>query len=74
MERRKGLKNENYFGKINRWRIRVYDQHIGIVDGDGCTVLSMSGKRGDKRVWELAELIVSAVNEELSKRESKGEK
>ena len=45
------------------WTLSVYDRHIGIVDEQGCTVASISGERGDKRVWKNANMIIEAVNQ-----------
>jgi len=56
-------------GESRGWYIVIYEQHIGIVNGNGESVASVVGKRGNKRMWENANLIVKAVNKYL--RENK---
>ena len=40
------------------WKIHIYQGHIGIVDGEGGSVASLPGGRGNPQTWRHANIIV----------------
>lgn len=51
--------------KSKKWRMQIYSAHIGLIDGDGNSMVNIIGKRGDVKTWQTAEFVLAAVNKAL---------